>query len=247
MAHALFAQDHQISCLPDFAIAPAIWDMCCFCPKDDYQCIILLVVSVISSNFKMFLTNIDVWKRKKTRAPCQYTEQERQLLEPFREIYRSESNRDVRKHIWRSKILTAMFNHWTDNARIQISEEEFHRRVAVSFAAAHVMMIILTYQVLAKWVANNWRPYSTEKAAKGIMRTTYIDVLWRERKDDVMNELKRMLGVTDFDKGDQRVFMQRTAAAKRVYEQMNEQEKQEINKLVELYKEEGNDAQTRLQ
>jgi hypothetical protein len=79
------------------------------------------------------------------------------------------------------------------------------------------------------------------------MRTTYIDVLWRDRKDDVLNEIKRMLGVADFEKGDPRIFMQRTAAAKRLYQEMNEAEKHEIDTLVEKYKEEGNDEQTRLQ
>ena len=195
----------------------------------------------------MLLSLIDLRNRKKPRAPCQYTETERNLLEPFKETYRSESNQKVRKQIWRSKILTTMFNHWTKKGKIGISEEEFDKRVMVSVAAFCVALFIKIYKVLAKWVANNWRPYSTQKAAKGIMRTTYIDVLWRDRKDDVLNEIKRMLSIEAFEKGDPRIFMQRTAAAKRLYQQMDEIGREEINKLVEKYKEEGNDEETRLQ
>jgi NAD(P)H-dependent FMN reductase len=79
------------------------------------------------------------------------------------------------------------------------------------------------------------------------MRTTYIDVVCRDRKDEVSDELKRILHVEDLDPADPQVFQQRTRAAKQVFEQMNEQEKEEIRKLVAKYKEEGNDEKTRIQ
>lgn len=142
MAHVVFAQGRQVSCLPAFAIAPAIILVYYVCPKDYYQCISSMIVFMMANNCKMYMSLIDLRNRKKIRAPCHYTESERKILEPFKEIYRSESNRDVRKQIWRSNILAGMFNYWTNNGTVGMREEEFDKRVTVSVAGCHVALTV---------------------------------------------------------------------------------------------------------
>jgi hypothetical protein len=97
------------------------------------------------------------------------------------------------------------------------------------------------------WLANNWRPYATEKGVKNNLRTTYIDILWDKRKDEVEAELKKMLNVTELDNSKQEVFKLRTTACKLVFERYNEQEKQEIRTLLAIHKVTGNDERTRRQ
>jgi hypothetical protein len=92
--------------------------------------------------FKMLLSTVDIRKCRKPRGPCQYTVEERKLLEPFKESYRSKSDKKARKHIWTSDILPVMFNYWSDNGRNEISQEDFDMRIRVSIASLHVIILI---------------------------------------------------------------------------------------------------------
>jgi hypothetical protein len=99
---------------------------------------------------------------------------------------------------------------------------------------------MLLLQALGKWIANNWRPHVTVKASKSQARVTKIDAVWRTQRAAVDAELKIMLGVDELDSSTQAYFQQRTAAAKRVYDRMDEAEKAKIEEAVEKLKTEGN-------
>jgi hypothetical protein len=93
---------------------------------------------------------------------------------------------------------------------------------------------------LAAWVRNNWRPYSTTIETKPNIKITAINVVWQTQKAAVEDMIKEILGVDELDRKDPRYFQQRTAAAKRVLEEMTEQERTAINQIVEERRAEGN-------
>lgn len=98
----------------------------------------------------------------------------------------------------------------------------------------------ITKKELGAWLSNNWRPTVTQEASRTTtIRCTAIDVISREYADDVQRELKNMLGEDDFDLAKNVVFEQRTAAAKRVLENMTPAEREKIHDKVKHYKEVG--------
>jgi hypothetical protein len=99
------------------------------------------------------------------------------------------------------------------------------------------------FQGLGNWLANNWRPYATVKGSKSGRRYTKIDAVCRTRKAAVEEELKKILGVDQLDPSSQGYFEQRTAAAKNVYDQMDESEKKNIDDEVKKQKTQANDLE----
>ena len=102
----------------------------------------------------------------------------------------------------------------------------------------HICLDIL--KELGKWLANNWHPYSTEKASKGDIRANRNNIICKNMEEEVLAEVKRILNVEDINKSSQDYFQNRTKAASNIYEWMSEQERQKIKDLVEKYKIEGN-------
>jgi vacuolar-type H+-ATPase subunit D/Vma8 len=68
---------------------------------------------------------------------------------------------------------------------------------------------------------------------KSERRYTRIDEVCRTHKTAVEEEVKNILGIEDPEISAQAYFEQRTAAAKNVYETMNEVEKKKVNDDVE--------------
>jgi hypothetical protein len=99
----------------------------------------------------------------------------------------------------------------------------------------------LFLQQLGHCVTNNWHPYATVKASKGQQRYTKIDTIWATERAAVEEELKEILGVAELDPLAQEYFEKRTAAAKHVYDQMDELRKKEIDDVVKKRKGEANE------
>ena len=93
---------------------------------------------------------------------------------------------------------------------------------------------------------NNWRPYSTGKLDKTTTTINYLEIVYRTRKQEVIDELKEMLNVEEIDLSKREAFTQRRTAAKRIWDRMNETEREDILQLVETHKRDGNDDETRL-
>jgi hypothetical protein len=98
----------------------------------------------------------------------------------------------------------------------------------------------LNIQVLACWVRNNWRPYSTDLEIKPLIKVNAIEVVWQTQKAAVEEELKKLLQVDELASNDPRYFQQRTAAAKRVLDNMTERERTAIYATVEERRLKGN-------
>jgi hypothetical protein len=64
--------------------------------------------------------------------------------------------------------------------------------------------------------------------------------VWETQKAVVEEKIKEILGVEELDTKDPRYFQQRTAAAKRVLDEMTEQERTAITQIVEERKAQGN-------
>jgi hypothetical protein len=76
--------------------------------------------------------------------------------------------------------------------------------------------------------------------AKPKINVNAINVVWQMHKPAVEEELKDILGVDELDTNHPGYFQQRTTAAKRVLENMTEQEQTAIRRIVEDRRAQGN-------
>jgi len=67
-----------------------------------------------------------------------------------------------------------------------------------------------------------------------------LQVVWKTQKTAVEHELWEILRVEELDPSDPGCFQQRNAAAKRVIDKMNEQEKAEFSTKIEEMRAKGN-------
>jgi hypothetical protein len=134
---------------------------------------------------------------------------------------------------------------WLPTGKAKAKLPHFHVEWSVLKLALMALFIIEQFQELCVWVANNWRPYCTAKASRTIRRVNYLDIVYQKHKQDVLDELKIMLNIEEVNIHQSEVFPYRTKAAKIVFDRMGEDKKDEIMKLVELYKSEGNNEKTR--
>ena len=102
-------------------------------------------------------------------------------------------------------------------------------------------------QPLGIWIANNWRPYASVKVKKSSRRRTYLDVLRKTRKDDIDEEMRKILNVTDIDTKMDGYLGLRNKAAKRVFQALTEKERQDLIKQAEKEKYEPNPVATQRQ
>ena len=70
-------------------------------------------------------------KMRKARSGCEFTAEERGAFAVHKEEYRSQTTKERRAHIFKTKILPDMFNYWTDHGAVSISQEEIANRVKV--------------------------------------------------------------------------------------------------------------------
>lgn len=74
-----------------------------------------------------------------------------------------------------------------------------------------------------------------------------IDVIWRKRKEECEEQLKRILGVEELDPTSQEYFRQRLAAAKVVLDGLSALEREEIDAEIAKIKEKGHDKEVQQQ
>jgi hypothetical protein len=67
----------------------------------------------------------------RNRGNCAYSLEERQVLNEFKIEYKMQTSRPLRAIIFRSKILPAIYNYWTDNGMVQEPEENSRLRIKV--------------------------------------------------------------------------------------------------------------------
>jgi hypothetical protein len=180
--------------------------------------------------------------QKQKRISSKYTYEERKVLHPFKKEYRSQPNKPERAKMFRETILPAICNYWRDNGNDPVNEGDLSGRVKVfrkSLPHPRYFLYFLV-QKLGAWLTNNWRPNLTQESTTKLrIRYTAIDHIWFYHRGLVEKELKKMLGLKELDFAKKRVFGQRTAAAKNVFEIMTVGEREEIKATVERYKKTG--------
>ena len=92
---------------------------------------------------------------------------------------------------------------------------------------------------LIYWVRNTWRNQAPSIFANLNHKIKAINVVWDTHRDLVNAELRNILQVDQLVDGDPRIFQQRNTAAKRVLDNMDQADRDEINQLVEVWKMEG--------
>lgn len=76
--------------------------------------------------------------------------------------------------------------------------------------------------------------------AKPKLKVNALHVVWQSHKPAVEEQLKELLGVDELDASHPGYFQQRNTAAKRVLDNMTEQEQEEIGRIVEERRSQGN-------
>jgi hypothetical protein len=76
-------------------------------------------------------------------------------------------------------------------------------------------------------------------------KLSYIDILCRTRTAELEPEITMILAEEGLQKTQEHVFQQRRKAARRIYEKMDDKEKQEIRAMVEAQAESGNAPEIR--
>jgi catalase len=98
---------------------------------------------------------------------------------------------------------------------------------------------------LKGWIINNWRPYGKADIGKRHRKLSYIDILCRTRTADVEAEINMILVEEELERTPDHVFQQRKKAARRIYERMDNEEKQDLRKMVAAQAESGNTREIR--
>ena len=98
---------------------------------------------------------------------------------------------------------------------------------------------------MKRWIINNWRPYRKDNIGKRPRKLSYIDILCRTRAADVDAEVGVILEQEGLEETHQNMFQQRRRAAKRVYERMDDNQKQEIDGMVDIQAACGNSVAVR--
>ena len=70
-------------------------------------------------------------KMRKARQACHYTAEERKVFHIFKEEYRSQTTKERRGHILKTKILPNIFNYWTNDGAQPLNEDDARERVKV--------------------------------------------------------------------------------------------------------------------
>ncbi|KAJ3551496.1 hypothetical protein NP233_g13069 [Leucocoprinus birnbaumii] len=160
------------------------------------------------------------------RSGCLYSVEEREIIGKWKTEYKAAPSKEVRAHLFKDKILPAIFNFWTKDGSEPIIGEHMDVRV----------------KTLARWIANNWRPDTKE--SRGVtIRThiTYIDIVCRDRMDAVLAEMTQLCDGECPEPGSVERFTLRTKAAKLAYDHMSAEEKATIDKAVAEARQFGGD------
>jgi hypothetical protein len=138
------------------------------------------------------------------------------VINKYKEEYRAQTTRELRGHVFKTKILVDLFNLWLAQGKAPEREEDSAREM----------------KVLAYWVQNNWRPHSTAWETKVNCKVSAINVIWETHKEAVEAELMDILGVDHLDPKHPGYFQQRNAAAKHVLERMTARERAKLDAIV---------------
>jgi len=177
---------------------------------------------------------------RRVRRDAIYSREELTVIGKYKDEYKTQTTREARKFCMK-KILLDMFTYWDERGNIAADEEDNVERARVS--QFHTLISLSDpndIKELTAWVRNNWRPTSTTTDfGNPNLKIKAINVVWDKHRDLVEAELRNILQVDRLVDGDARIFQQRNAAAKRVLDNMDEADRNQIYQLVELWRTQG--------
>jgi hypothetical protein len=71
--------------------------------------------------------------RRQYRKGSRYTVEERKIIEPYKDAFRSQQSKAGRLQILKCDILPAIFNYWVSIERAPMDEEESRLRAKVNY------------------------------------------------------------------------------------------------------------------
>ena len=80
---------------------------------------------------------VNTKKDRKPRKDCIYSQAEMLVLRTYKDRYQAQTTREKCMEYVQHYILPGMFNYWTDNKTILISENEIQERTTVSLSQLH--------------------------------------------------------------------------------------------------------------
>jgi hypothetical protein len=176
---------------------------------------------------------------RKTREGCRYTEEERRVIGKYKKEYRKLTTREARAELFQTKILVDIFNFW-DSRQMEVGGDVGNSRIKVFLCDIYVQEHTdeLIRQDLGQWIKNNWRAERIIRSEGSGRRKSAVDLVWATMKGRVRAEQKRMWEAQHTGPGepglpsDNFSFTQRTAAAKKVLDELGEDDRAAIEKML---------------
>lgn len=171
-------------------------------------------------------------RTRQPRQGCQYNAEEVGILNKHKANYRKTTMHEERDVMLRTTILVDIFNHWVTIKGLTFDENEIRKHMKVGMNATAKYTIVITHiQAVCVWIRNNWRPHNTVNRASSTRKSSYVDIVWNERQEDVLNEIKTILQRPEPTQ--QEIFLTRTKAASRVYRRLTPDEQASIERRLE--------------
>jgi hypothetical protein len=103
------------------------------------------------------------------------------------------------------------------------------------------------FQFLLEWIANNWRRNGPSQESTLNIHIRAIDVVWRQRKEECEEEIRKILNVEELDTTAPEYFQQRMAGAKLVLDRLTVPERLAVDAEVTKIKETGHEKEVQQQ
>jgi hypothetical protein len=94
------------------------------------------------------------------------------------------------------------------------------------------------FQEFLQWIRNTWRPVNNREKTKE-KQYKITDILWWERKEEIMNEIANLMGMDSVDTNTKGWFQHRMAASQNVLKKMTDEEQKQLRKKGEEMQEGG--------
>ena len=167
-----------------------------------------------------------------------YNEQERLVINPFKEGYMSAGTPAQRKNIAK-ELFSKLFSYWS-SIGLDLETDESNRRQGVRTKIVKVSTLPTFYdlQVLIQWLRNVWRVRRNPVAKPGT-RFRLTDILWWTRQDCVFEEIASILNIETANTSTPGWFQLRTKASKNIVDSMSEEERKVLEEEADRMQEQG--------
>jgi hypothetical protein len=157
---------------------------------------------------------------RKARKGNKYSLEEIKILTEHRDEYKATINHDKRRTLLHQSILPDIFTYWHQRDKVLLTPDEARKKV----------------KEICDWIRNNWRiaPGMMKASPAQTRKQSRIEVVWRQRHSEVMDEIKVVHEEEGYD-GEPEVFRCWQRAAKRVYGRLSDDEKAAIDDAINRY------------